>query len=277
MAHRIDLTAYLRRIGFMGAARADLECLRGLVGCHVATIPFENLNPLLGLPVDLEPAAIEEKLVRHGRGGYCFEHNLLFAEVLLELGFDVTALAARVVWNQPSDAITARSHMLLRVDIDRKPWLVDVGFGGLTLTGAVQLAADIEQATPHEVFRLVEVDGDWRMQARLRGEWKTLYCFDLQRQHPIDFQAANYYLSTHPSSRFVRNLIAARAAPGRRLALLNAEFAVHSLDGDTQRRALRSDDEITEVLEREFLLTLPAHPELAARLAALTQLQRAHQ
>ena len=268
MAHRIDLSAYLRRIGFSGTPRADLACLRELAACHAASIPFENLNPLLGLPVDLDPAVIEEKLVRHGRGGYCFEHNRLLAEVLQQLGFEVTALAARVLWNQPEHTITARSHMLLRIDIDATPWLVDVGFGGLTLTGALQLAADVEQATPHEAFRLVRPDDDWRMQARLRGEWKTLYRFDLQRQHPIDYQAANYYLSTHPSSHFVRNLIAARAAPGRRLALLNAEFAVHSVEGESQWRTLESADEIVEVLEREFLVTLPPHPELAARLAA---------
>jgi N-hydroxyarylamine O-acetyltransferase len=274
MAHRIDLIAYLRRIGFMGAPRADLACLREIVACHATTIAFENLNPLLGLPVELELAAIEEKMVRHGRGGYCFEHNRLLAEMLLELGFDVTALAARVLWNQPPDAITARSHMLLRVDIDGKPWLVDVGFGGLTLTGALELSADIEQPTPHEVFRLVEAGGDWRMQARLRGEWKTLYRFDLQRQQPIDYQAANYYLSTHPSSHFVRNLVAARADRGRRLALLNAEFSVHGVDGETQRRLLRGADEIIEVLEREFLLTLPANLELAARLAALPESHR---
>jgi N-hydroxyarylamine O-acetyltransferase len=115
------------------------------------------------------------------------------------------------------------------------------------------------------------------MQARLRGEWKTLYRFDLQRQHPIDYQAANYYLSTHPSSHFVRNLIAARAEPGRRLALLNAELSVHAVDGETQRRSLRSADEIVEVLEREFLLTLPAHPELVARLTALAQAHRPQQ
>jgi N-hydroxyarylamine O-acetyltransferase len=148
-------------------------------------------------------------------------------------------------------------------------WLVDVGFGGLTLTGALRLVAGVEQQTPHEPFRLLEVDGNWRMQARLRGEWKTLYRFDLQPQLAIDYEAANYFLATHPSSHFVRNLIAARAAPQRRLALLNADFTIHPLNGETQRRSLRSTDEIIDVLEREFGLTLPPHPELAARLGAL--------
>jgi N-hydroxyarylamine O-acetyltransferase len=266
----IALDAYLRRIAFTTTPAADLPTLQRLVACHAAALPFENLNPLLGLPVDLQPAALERKLVHEGRGGYCFEHNRLLAQALQQIGFDVSGLAARVLWNQPDDAITARGHMLLRVEIDGATWLVDAGFGGLTLTGALQLLPDVEQATPHEPFRLfLAADGDWRMQACVRGAWKTLYRFDLQTQHAVDYEAPNHYMATHPNSHFTKNLIAARAAPERRLALINADFAVHTLHGETQRRTLRSGAEIAEVLEREFLLTLPPHPGLAARLQAL--------
>ena len=269
MPQHLDLPAYFRRIGFDATPRADPASLHRLAACHAAAIAFENLNPLLGLPVLLDLPAVEDKLLRQGRGGYCFEHNRLLAEVLRELGFDVTELAARVLWNQPEDAITSRSHMLMRGDVDGAAWIVDVGFGGITLTGALRLVADVEQQTPHEPYRLLEADGNWRMQACLRGEWKTLYRFDLQPQLAIDYEAANYFLSTHPSSHFVRNLIAARAAPQRRLALLNNEFTVHPLNGESQRRSLHHADEIIDVLEREFGLTLPPHPELPARLGAL--------
>ncbi len=269
MPHRIDLSAYLERIAFTGMSRADLASLHQLAACPAAAIGFENLNPLLGLPVLLDPAAVEDKLVHQGRGGYCFEHNRLLAEVLRGLGYQVTELAARVLWNQPEDAVTARSHMLLRVDVGGAPWLVDVGFGGATLTGAVQLVPTVEQGPLPEPFRLLEADGEWRMQARVQGEWKTLYRFDLHAQLAIDYEAPNYFLSTHPESRFVRNLVAARAAPQRRLALLNAEFAIHPLGGESIRRKLRSADEIIDVLEHEFLLRLPPHPELKTRLDAL--------
>lgn len=267
--HDIDLDAYLARIGWSGPARPTLRALGSLASHHAASIAFENLNPLLGLPVSLDPQAVERKLVRDGRGGYCFEHNLLFSRALRAIGFEVSGLAARVVWNQPEDAITTRSHMVLRVDLDGETWLVDVGFGGMTLTGAIRLEAGIEQATPHEPFRLLIADGDWRMQVRLGEEWKSQYRFDLQRQHPQDYEPVNYYLSTHPSSHFVHSLVAARAAPDRRLALRNREFAVHPLGGETRRRTLGSAAEIIEVLEREFLLNLAGLPRLAARLDAL--------
>src|SRR5204862_693519 len=94
------------------------------------------------------------KLLTPGRGGWCFEHNLLFAHALEAIGFDVTRLAARVRWNVPEDVVTARSHMLLRVRVDGEDWIADVGFGGLTLTAPLRLRPELEQATPHEPHRI---------------------------------------------------------------------------------------------------------------------------
>ena len=85
-----DLRAYFDRIGFSGEARADRETLEALVAAHTATIPFENLNPFLGLPVSLSSNALVDKLVRHRRGGYCYEQNGLFSHVLETVGFDFT-------------------------------------------------------------------------------------------------------------------------------------------------------------------------------------------
>jgi N-hydroxyarylamine O-acetyltransferase len=196
----MDLDAYLKRIGWAGLVRPDCPTLQGLARHHTASIAFENLNPLLGWPVSLDSAALERKLVGEGRGGYCYEQNLLFAEALRCIGFDVSGLAARVLWMRPDDALTPRSHMLLRVELDGSSWLADVGFGNLTLSGALRLQADIEQPTAHEPFRLSAADNEWRMQAQVQKAWKTLYRFDLQRQFPLDYAAANYYQSTHADS-----------------------------------------------------------------------------
>lgn len=263
----MDIDAYLRRIGWEGAVDPTPETLSALVARHVASIPFENLNPFLGLAVDIDPAALEEKLVRNRRGGYCFEQNAIFALALEALGFRASGLAARVLWNGPEDAITQRSHMLLRIELEGRTWLADVGFGGNTPTGPLLLEEGTEQETPHETYRLTRIDdGDWRMQALIRDEWKTLYRFDLQRQYPVDYVATNYFLSTSPSSHFVTGLVAARAVEGKRLALRGREFAIHHMDGETERRRLESAAEIVEVLDRDFLITPPPVPDLRARL-----------
>ena len=267
MLPAIDIEAYFARIGHAGPRAPTLDTLRELHLRHVQAIPFENLDPLLGRPVRLDLHALAQKLVRDGRGGYCFEHNLLFGHVLRTLGFRVTGLAARVLWNAAADAITARSHMLLRIDVEDTIWLADVGFGGQTLSGPVRLLAEGPQPTPHEPFSIVHADGYYRMESTFEGVLKALYRFDLQEQHSIDYEAPNYYLSTHLKSIFRTTLRAARPAPGRRHALLNNQLAIHHLNGPTEKRTLASVAGIRAVLERDFLLRLPDAPELEAALA----------
>lgn len=262
----IDLDAYFQRIGYSGERTATLATLRALLVRHTESIAFENLNPLLRWPVLLDPASLQQKLVREQRGGYCFEHNLLLSHVLQLLGFRVTGLAARVLWNAPENVTGPRGHMLLRVELDGTPYLADVGFGSMTLTGPLRLEPDVEQATPHEPFRLLRMGDTFVMQAKVRKEWKALYRFDLQEQLLPDYEVTNWYLSTHPRSHFVTGLVAARPARDRRFGLRNLELSVHHLGGASERRVLRSVTELRGALEESFLLKLPDAPELDAAL-----------
>src|SRR6185437_3979196 len=135
-----------------------------------------NLDPLLKRPIGLTGPALESKLLRARRGGWCFEQNRLLCDVLRSLGFQVTGLAARVLWNVAEGVVRARSHMLLKIDgLEGGPHIADVGFGGLTLTGPLRLVTDLEQRTPHETFRLLDRDGGFVLQALVRDAWKPLY------------------------------------------------------------------------------------------------------
>jgi N-hydroxyarylamine O-acetyltransferase len=266
----VDLAAYFKRIGYSGANSPTLQTLQAIHLHHAETIPFENLNPLLGWPVRLDTDSLQEKLIHNRRGGYCYEQNLLFKNVLQELGFHVVGLAARVSWNTSPDAILPRTHMLMRIDLDGKPYIADVGFGGLTLTAPLRLEADAEQSTPHERFRLKTQRDEFILQARLGEDWKNLYSFSLQEQLLPDYEMANWYVSCHPQSRFVTRLIAARPAGDRRYALLNNEFTVHFLDGRTDRRTLRTASELREALEEQIGVNLPSAPELDGVFQRLT-------
>lgn len=187
-----DLDAYLSRIGFAGGRTPTRATLDAIAACHTRTIPFENLDPFLGTPNRLDLPSLQAKLVDGGRGGYCFEHGLLLRAALLELGFTVTPLAARVLWGSDDPhALTGRTHMLLLVDLGDERRVIDTGFGGMTLTGTLRLERDTAQPTPLEPFRLVDLDGDWAMQARIGDTWRTTYRFDLQPQLPIDYEPAN--------------------------------------------------------------------------------------
>jgi N-hydroxyarylamine O-acetyltransferase len=269
MAQPLDLDGYLRRIGYDGSRALTLDTLRALHFRHALAIPFENLDPFLRRPVRIDLGSLERKLVRERRGGYCFEHNLLFKAALEALGFRVAGLAARVVWNQPDGATLPRTHMLLRVAIDGQDYIADVGFGGQTLTAPIRLAAGIEQATPHEPFRLQAAGDGFFMQISIAGAWKSLHRFDLQEQLLPDYELANWYVSTHPQSRFVNNLTVAMPAADRRYALFNRDFSVHHLDGPSEQRRLAGAREIRAVLEEIFGLMAPADPDLDAALEKL--------
>lgn len=268
-----ELDAYFRRIGYSGGGATTLETLQDLHRRHAESIPFENLNPLLGRPVRLDFASLQEKLVREGRGGYCYEQNLLFQHALKSLGYRVTGLSAGVVWNRPPEEMTPRTHVLLQVDLEDGPWLADVGFGGQTLTGPIRLEADLEQETPHEPYRLVRCDesDEFELQARIRGDWRPLYRFDLRPQRLADYEVGNWYVSTHPSSGFVIGLMASRAPAGCRYTLFNNSLAVHPLGGESERRTLGTAGELREALTDVLGITLPNGPgmnPLLERIAA---------
>jgi N-hydroxyarylamine O-acetyltransferase len=263
----LDLGAYLGRIGFDGHASPDLQTLQAIALRHPTTIPFENLNPLIGRPVPLDIGSLQRKLIVEGRGGWCFEHNLLLGSALAAIGFRVEGLAARVHWNVPAGAVRPRSHMVLHVDLDGHPYVVDAGFGGLTLTGALRLQAGVEQQTPHERVRLMPAGDSFVAEAEIVGEWRPLYRFDLQRQALEDYQVTNWYLANHPQSQFVTFLMAARVQPDCRYGLRNAELSTHHRDGFTERRILATAAEIRTALEELFGIRVPSGGEVDAALA----------
>ena len=110
VATTLDLDAYLARISYTGSRAPTLETLQAIHRAHAQAIPFENLDPWLGQPVRLDLDALQQKLVSARRGGYCFEQNLLLSHALTALGFEVTSLAARVLWNRSRDEI-GRAHV----------------------------------------------------------------------------------------------------------------------------------------------------------------------
>ncbi|TPN84104.1 arylamine N-acetyltransferase [Mesorhizobium sp. CU2] len=267
----LDLDAYFARIGYSGPTDASLATLRALHLAHPQAIPFENIDALMGVSVGLDVASLQDKIFRQGRGGYCFEHNLVFMHALEALGFAVGGLAARVLWGQPDDAVTARSHMLLRIDLGGRTYIADVGFGGLTLTAPLLLEPGLEQQTPHEAFRIAGSGDDFRLQANIGGadsadNWRTLYRFDLSQAYKVDYHVASHFLSTHPSSHFLSTLVAARALPDRRYALRNNRLSVHHAGGRTEQREIATAAELVDMLESQLAILIPDRAAFEAKL-----------
>lgn len=252
-----DLAAYLDRVGVARPTAPDRAALTALQWAHVRAIPFENLD-LVVTPADARPIAIDlpsivSKLVRGGRGGYCFEHNTLFAAVLSELGYGVTALAARVRWL--ATAAMPRTHMLLAVDVPGDArYLVDVGFGGTNPTAPIALTAGSVHSLHHDRYRLRAEDGGLVLELELTGgvgTWSDLYWFTLEPHHPVDFEVANHYTSTHPQSRFLAGPICALTTERGRLTVRGGEIQRRTRDG-VEREPLIDGERLLEVLATEF-------------------------
>lgn len=255
---RVDLAAYLARIGYRGAAVPTLEVLRALQEHHLAAIVFEGIDVLLGRGIDLSPAAVDAKLIAGRRGGYCYEQNGLFARVLETLGFQVESLVAAVHWLlPPGSPPPARTHRLLRVVLDGVAWLVDVGFGSSVPPAPLRLDTAEPQQTRHDSYRIVAFGASRLLQVRRGSEWLPLYEFSEEPRPEADYQVLNWYTSTNPDSLFRQRLLVARTTPEARYTLLDRRFTIRRPDAGGEQELLDADG-LEAVLAETF--GLPVEP-----------------
>jgi N-hydroxyarylamine O-acetyltransferase len=252
---KVDVAAYFARIGYKGDARPTVETLRDLHLAHSTSIPFENLDILMGRPISLELDWLQAKLIAGRRGGYCFEQNSYFAAILESLGFTVTRLAARVRFG--SSEIRPRLHMLLSVEAGGDAWLADVGFG---CTGPLYpIRLNQTEAVRHGAwtFRVSRDDGLHVLQTLQDDSWFDLYAFTLEPQERVDFLVANHYTSTYPDSPFVSTLVVQRGSPEARWVLRNRELTVETAEDKTEE-TVWDDDALVVTLAELFDLHFPA-------------------
>ena len=264
---RLDVGAYRERVGYDGDLEPTAETLRRLHRAHVRAIPFENLDVVLGRGVSLEMDAMQDKLLRRDRGGYCYEHNLLFAALLERVGFSVARLTARIRMgrNEPQ----ASGHMLLRVDAEGSSWLADVGFGAQRLLEPILLEDGATSRQGGWTYRLDRDEGagaSWALRVLRPDGWFDLYGFTLEPRHHADYVVYNYYTSTNPDSPFVRGVVAMRTGPRRRQTLIGRRFTTAYPDGSIEYRELAGAEPIG-VLRGAFGITL--EPGEEARLRSI--------
>jgi N-hydroxyarylamine O-acetyltransferase len=262
-SEQLDVDAYLERVGYDGDLKPTAETLRGLHRAHVAAIPFENLDIVLGRGISLEMDAMQDKLIRRDRGGYCYEHNLLFAALLERIGFAVSRLTARIRMgsNEPQPS----GHMLLRVDAGGRPWLADVGFGGQRLLEPIPLEDGATARQGSWTYRLdYEGAGVWVLRVWRPDGWFDLYSFTLEPRHHGDYGVYNYYTSTNPDSPFVKGVVVLKTERHLRRSLTGRRFTTTYPDGSIERREL-SGAELIGVLRSTFGIALEAGEEAGIR------------
>ncbi|HLQ86146.1 MAG TPA: arylamine N-acetyltransferase, partial [Salinisphaeraceae bacterium] len=234
---------YCERIGYTGPLEPTPELLASLVRWHMATIPFEAIDVLLGRGVELAPQAIDRKLLTHRRGGYCQEHASLMRRVLQAIGFMVEQHLARVwVGRDPSSAAPgAPTHTSLQVALGDARWLVDVGFGGFTPTEPLVWRLDEPQQTAFGSYRLTRTRDGRMLESWQHNQWAPLYeILDFHWQ-AADFKIANHYTATHPDSHFRHDLMVALTKPHGRTTLAGNRLRRVALDGTRTQERLDAD------------------------------------
>lgn len=250
----LDLDAYLTRIGFDGERLPTPETLAALHRAHTTSIPFENLEIMLGRSIVLDLDSLHNKLIRHNRGGYCYEHVTVFAAALERLGFRFTALAGRVTLG--AEAVRPRTHALIVVEFDNnRRWLCDVGFGRgplepieliagnevdqdgwqLRLSRA-PLGADTEVLHPDQwtLWQRSSVDGT--------VAWLDRHVFTLDPQYPIDYAVGNHYVSTSSRSPFTTRPFVQRFAADVQHVLDGTTWTTTNPDGSCFTRDVEVGD-----------------------------------
>ena len=223
--HLLDLDAYLKRIGHTGTVAPDAATLTALHRAHVAAIPFENLALMLDRPVRTDLGSVQDKLVRQGRGGYCYEQNTLFGAVLQRLGFRLDRLLARVGSDQ--EPLRPRTHMVLSVEVEGRRLLADTGFGN-GLLEPIPLDPDGPRQQGVWTYRTLGPDatGVRRFQELTADEWQTRYRFTDEPQHAVDVAMSNHYTTTWPTSPFLQRPIVIRREAGGTRELIGRQFSL---------------------------------------------------
>ena len=227
----------MRRIGHQRRRARRARNLAALHRAHLDAIPFENLDIVLGRGITVDLESVQGKLVDARRGGYCYEHGLLFAAALERLGYRVDRLLARVGGgdHRPRSADphgAARPRGRRAVARRRRLRL------GPARAAAVRRRAAARQGGWE--FALAAVGPRaWELRERRHGEWITRYGFDDQRQHPADVVVANHFTSTWPSSPFVTRSVVVRKDEHALRELIDRTLTVTRPDGSTEQRPAR--------------------------------------
>jgi N-hydroxyarylamine O-acetyltransferase len=210
----VRLHDYLRRIGYSGPVDASVETLRRLHALHRETFLFENLSIQAGGGISVALGDIERKFIDQKRGGYCFEHNTLFAAVLRECGCETTTLLGRVRRGPPE--AWRRTHMVLRVTAHEEReasaerggnvWLADVGFGAISLIEPLLLFDGSTSQQRGLAYTLRRHRDVWVLSMADATGVQDLYEFSDEPQTEGDVEVANHYTSTHPESIFRKSL-----------------------------------------------------------------------
>lgn len=251
----MDVSAYLNRINYTAKVEMDKQTLFGLQKAHILSVPFENLDIHYKVRITLGTASFFNKIVLRKRGGFCYELNGLFYELLHAIGFDVCRVSARVhdkngIYSPEYD------HMAILVNLDKVKYLVDVGFGKFTLE-PLMIDLDVPQKDPYGTFVLdpYEKDCAYIKVSELSDQNRTpQYIFNPKPRNLDEFEGMCNYHQTSPDSHFTRKKVISKSTEKGRITLNN--ISLKTTEGSKTEEIRFNQNQFEEYLKKYFGIDL---------------------
>lgn len=225
----MDTNKYLERIGYCSEIKATKEVLFLLQQKHLLSIPFENLDIHYGIKIDLKLQNIFEKVVVNKRGGFCYELNSLFNELLKAIGF-ITFLISGRVYVENDTYGQEFDHMAIIVRLENKSYLVDVGFGKFSFE-PLEILIGFFQIDEYGTFVIDKHSEDYYRVNKIENSKKTPeYIFKLKERNVTEFiEMCNYHQSSQ-ESHFTKNKVISLTKPNGRITLTNTTYKITEHD-----------------------------------------------
>jgi N-hydroxyarylamine O-acetyltransferase len=245
-----EYNQYLSRIGYSGRITPDADTLKRLQRHHLLHIPFENLDIHHKIPIVLDHERIFDKIIRRKRGGFCYELNGLFYQLLLAFNFNVTMISARVYDNEKGYGMEF-DHMAVIASIGQKDYLCDVGFGEFILE-PLELKENIVQVDSRGNFMFDRLNEKfYRVNKVVPHGSEPVYIFQKTRRKLADFTVMCEYHQTSPGSHFTRKSIVSIPTPAGRVTLTGNTLRIRESAMEKEIE-VKSDSEYREVLKKWF-------------------------
>lgn len=247
-----QIKQYLQRIEYSQPVSPDLDTLSGLQWTHITHIPYENLDILAGIPLSLKAEDLFQKIVAGKRGGYCFELQGLYGELLKSNGFHVTQYSARFM-DEPGK-VQMRRHRVLVVQIGNERFLTDVGIRSESPRIPVKLVCDEIQSDGICEYRFGRDSFyGWVFCQKERGKvWKPMYGFTEEPQIDDDFIMPSFYCERHPDSTFNKFMKISIFSRESNFTLVNGVFQEYRKAKVQLKKKLTSQSETSNILKIYF-------------------------
>lgn len=254
-----DISAYLKRVHYELPLFCDEPTLFGLHRAQRLSIPFDMLDVHLKIPLSLDEDYIFQKLIKDRRGGGCSQLNELLAMVLIQLGFKVERLLARVIESVPIGHMPQISHKILKVSSGDSQWLSDVGYGGNALFDPLPWVLNKPFEQPSGEFRLISDKKLGYVLEKFSGtRWQAIYCFDETVYYPEDFMPIMYYNALSRKMGFSKDAIITLPLLNGWKKMKNNKFL--KMEDDTHHTFIIHDAKTYHAtLNKEFNICLPEH------------------